>query len=96
VATEAYVQVPPDSTGRRVANFAVTLPGGTAVTDAAGTQTFLAADTTVFVQKVTLVDRAGADVDLTDSTAHELLYRILQCQLAIAEGVSSLARGAGK
>jgi hypothetical protein len=63
VATEGYVQVAVDSTGKRIGNFAVVLPVGTLVSDADGTQTALSAATTVFVQRVALTDSSGNAID---------------------------------
>jgi hypothetical protein len=59
VPDDAYVQVAADATGgKRIANFAVTLPAGTLVTDADGVQTALSVETTVFVQRTAVSDPA--------------------------------------
>lgn len=56
MADEGFVQVAVDSTGKRIANFAVTLPAGTVVTNADGSTTTLAVDTPVFLQRVVIGD----------------------------------------
>lgn len=60
---DAYVQVATDGAGKRIANFPVTLPVGTIVVDADGTQTALSAATTVYLQRVVLTDTRGVAVD---------------------------------
>jgi hypothetical protein len=47
-----FIRVPLDSTGKRTAARSVTIPAGTTILDASGTQSTLASDTTCFVQQV--------------------------------------------
>lgn len=87
MANEAYMQVAPDSSGKRVANFAVALPVGTAVTDGDGVVTYLAAETTVFLQRVVLTDSDGEPVDFKDKGQDAIvlmltnIYELLQLTL---------------
>ena len=74
---DGFVQVQPDSIGKRVGNVAVILPGGTLVADADGVETLLADDTTVFLQRVVISDEDGKPVKFEDSTVHQLLWQIL-------------------
>lgn len=59
MSNQSYVQVAPDGSGRRIANFAVALPAGTAVTDSDGVVSYLSAETTVFLQRVAIADSEG-------------------------------------
>jgi hypothetical protein len=64
MAMDGYVQLAADGSGRRVANYAVKVPAGTVVLDASGTASALAAETTVFLQRVALSDGEGNELDL--------------------------------
>jgi hypothetical protein len=50
VTTPGYIQVPTDSTGKKIASIAVTLVPGTVVINQDGTQTTLVANTVVYAQ----------------------------------------------
>ena len=54
--SDGFVQVAPDSSGKRIHNAVVILPAGTVVTNADGTTTTLASDTPVFRQIVVIGD----------------------------------------
>lgn len=56
MADEGFVQVPADSSGRRVEALAVTVPAGTVVTDYAGTKSTLTSDTVLFRQVTAIGD----------------------------------------
>jgi hypothetical protein len=84
VATNGYAQVAPDSTGKRIANFAIVLPVGTLVSDADGTQTALSAATTVFVQRVALTDSSGNAIDqFIGNDRQDEVLRVLRKILAV-------------
>lgn len=61
-----YVQVAPDSTGKKIANTPITLPAGTVVLNDDGTKTTLAAATVVYIQNVHLVDEDGKPIPIQD------------------------------
>lgn len=76
--TDGYVQVAIDGVGKKVGNFAVTLPAGTIVTDKDGVQSALAVNATVFLQRVVLVDSKGAEIDMSQSPVEALLAQLLE------------------
>jgi hypothetical protein len=85
---EAFVQGPGDSSGKRIANLTVTLPAGTPVTNADGSQSVLTAPAEVFIQKVTLVDAQGNTIrDFGAGTLVEILLELKR----IRWGMSLLA-----
>jgi hypothetical protein len=86
--TNGYAQVAPDSTGKRIANFAIVLPVGTLVSDADGTQTALSAATTVFVQRVALTDSSGNAID--DFIGNDRQGEIIAVLRRILAGVSKI------
>lgn len=57
-----FVQVAPDSSGKRLAMIQALLRAGTPVLNADGTVTTLAADTTVYIEKVVITDTMGRPI----------------------------------
>lgn len=77
---DGFVQGPPDiGGGKRIANIVVTLPAGSAVTNADGSTTALTTDTQVYIQRVTLADSKGFPMDsLTDQDRQEEILQELK------------------
>jgi hypothetical protein len=54
--SDGYVQVAPDSTGKRIDNSPIVLPAGTVIVNSDGTKTTLAVDTIVYRQRTVIAD----------------------------------------